>query len=1726
MATKIVDLRHTQEAGEPSVLSWRSAAQLGNRPVERDPGAGARPGTRAALTAALAAVAAAVSAGLSALHAGVSGGLLGNGATAGATEGGTPLLLAWARDAALALPLIAAAVVLSAAAARRCRSARPGSRAVVQAALTGASAALALSVAVTARAGLQGGISGTSWAGQLASEWLLTVPLMLLTSGLCLALLAWRERQQQRASEPADTNVRARVQPGLSPRPARRRLRTSCLATLALAGATLALAPFASPASAAVSNPGAPCPAGAPQRTFDVTAIDVRITLNRTGDNDPAGKMLVVNKANGIANTYSLDPTTAIPRPDSAGNLSALAAVRNEEASRRVSIGERDDPIQPLAVRANEGDCVTITFHNNASGGSYGLHIDGLAFASASSGDAIGKNVDSSVAAGGTSTFRYFVPDNRNLEGSHYVHPGPGYRSAVDHGLFGMLTVEPKGSSYLDANTGNPLITGWEATIVPAGAAAFREALLMHHEVGNDNEKIFDRAGKAIPQVDSTTGSYRPGEFALNYRSEPFRNRLLAFAQEKSHSYSSYTFGDPSTPMPRGYIGDPTKFRISHASGEKFHVYHLHGGGDRWRMNPVADPSWNYADTRLNKHPQNEVASNRLDSQSLGPGESYNLELEGGAGGVQHTVGDLLFHCHIAKHYVSGMWSFWRVYNTLQPDFAALPDRTAPSAGVTSDQLIGKNFSGSAQDATQTINNAKDLDAWVRQQLPPQGVKATAQDPSVLDWTYSKTNPGVALGEPEDITPQGTGAGKWPNQSDVPKHPGLLASDLQRNPQGTPTHPAFTATTPPVFFGTNGAGKGRPAILFNPVDGRPAYPMLRAHIGSRPPFSPQGHSGSPLLGEVGDALPATQHSTATDPVSAYSPGPIDSAFPANPDPTVAPADQSTVDPYAYRPDGLCPATTANGQQTPTRHFNIVAIATPVQRSATVTDEEGKLFTLAQDKQKVYHDPTSQPLALRVNVGDCAKVTLTSEIPDTSAFDGFSKTSIHIHHVQFDVQGSDGVSTGFAYEHSVRPYSVEDSTLTAPSTTSDSVLHLSSVAKFQDKTADGAPSHPFIGVGMGSDGLEVRQVLSVDPAALTVTLDKPLANPHGIGEFAGFEFIQYEWYADTQLDNIFWHDHVDGIHGWGHGLVGQLIVEPAGSKYYAPNNHTTELASGTIADIVVDKSAPGYQNLLPGRVNGSFRELALWTINDNDSTNYSTLNLKAAPFTERPSAANRFSSYVYGDPITPMLRGYPSDPLVVRTISVSPTVDTLRFQGQRFTIDGRMTTANGAVQGDPSSGTTLIGSQVDTIHYGVSEKYTISLGGNGPDGKSRPGDYLYFNGDGRRLEQGAWGIVRVLGANAPDLLPLPDNPAPGGTWIRPASAATPPQPVPGSSDTANVCPAGAPVKFYDITALNLGTRALFAESSTVAALKAGTRKPEPLVLHVAAGDCLQVRLINTRDDPTSFAVGKLDRSAASSGVNVGYSPDSTALRRGGTRMYTYYADNAFLGSATIADFAGKDSSNSQKLGMYGAVIVSPAGATFGPGHSPTAVGAQVDVHLPAPVTGPARKDYRDVTLLLADNDPRVGQDTMPYPTNAAPFVSNINYQVAPNGDNTAAFHDVNGVDPATPVVKTYAGDPLLVHEMVAPGSEQSHVFSLGGLLASRDMFVPGSELTSNQAIGPGESFDAWVEGGAGGFAKTVGDFFYGDLRRPFTQEGIWGLLRVMPPPADCGAVTELACLSSP
>ncbi len=695
--------------------------------------------------------------------------------------------------------------------------------------------------------------------------------------------------------------------------------------------------------------------------------------------------------------------------------------------------------------------------------------------------------------------------------------------------------------------------------------------------------------------------------------------------------------------------------------------------------------------------------------------------------------------------------------------------------------------------------------------------------------------------------------------------------------------------------------------------------------------------------------------------------------------------------------------------------------------------------------------------------------------------------MHIHHVQFDVQGSDGVTAGFAYEHSVRPYQVEDPQLTAAANAGATTLTVSNGAKFQNGS--------FIGVGLGTDGIEIRQIATVSGNLITLT--KALAKDHPAGEYAGTEFIQYRWYPDVLLDNVFWHDHVDGIHGWGHGLVGQLIVEPKGSTYHDPKTGA-EVDSGTLVDIRTNNP------LAAGVVDGSFRELALWQINDSDQNANSSFNLRMEPFESRTGpVSNRFSSFgANGDPNTPLPQAYPGDPVVIRSINVSPTVDTIHIQGGRFMTEFRY-----QENGQPT------GTLVDTIHNGISEKYTMILGGkNDPQAA---GDKLYFTGNDFRTRMGAWGIVRVLPERSSDVQPLPDNSAPGGSWTAPAGS-TPP----ATTDPGNPCPTGAPVRSFAVSSVDLGggggntvrgfANSAFVPTSLAAAAKAGSTRVEPLVLHAAAGDCVEVTFTNQRNpdlvDPTlpksSFSVAKLARSAASSGVNVGYTSEQT-VAPGQSRLYRYYVDSDRLGTAPIADF-GADATG--KAGLYGAVVVAPKGATF---TDPVAgvtkdVGSQVDVHVPGGTP------YRDFTLLFADDDAKMSQDFMPYPTDARPNGLGINYRAAPVGDGAGAFSSwTTGLDPQTPLLKAYPGDPVLVHAVGSPGSEQTHVFNLGGLAWSWDRFLKDSQKLSAQALGPWETVDAQIAGGAGGWGKGVGDYFYGDQRRPFTQQGMWGLQRVVP-----------------
>jgi len=1305
-----------------------------------------------------------------------------------------------------------------------------------------------------------------------------------------------------------------------------------------------------------------------------VAAINVDITYDRYLDHDPEGRM------------YVLETDLERVRLEETRNARAREGVGEPG----VSIGLQGDAIQPLTLRVNQGECLRIRLRNALADSSpVGLHIHGAGqYMVGSVTPATDGNVDAYATPNRAVTYEWLVPIVEP-EGTHYFHGLGDERFATGHGLFGAVIVEPRESVHRDPLTGGELRSGWQAVIATADGRSFREAVLYYHEVGDELYQLRDGRGGLVPLVDPLTSAYRPAARALNYRSEPFLNRLrleesLTGKFDESVAYSSYSFGDPATPMIRSYLGDPLKQRVVHGGSEVFHVHHVHGGAIRWRRQPGVEP---VGTAGLDKHPAlTPIASERVDAQSIGPSETFDVENECGSGGCQQSAGDYLIHCHVAHHYFAGMWMLWRVYNTLQdgaastdglPAFAELPDRPGRvAAAVSASALVGRTVDWYGK---RFPIDAAGLDEWVRRLLPPPGVP-NGYDASVWDWRRVGDR---YLGEVEDIR-------SWPG---------------------------YHSATP-------GA---RPELRFDPYTGKLAYPFFRPHLGRRPPFAP-GHGPAPYLDPISDGV---------DPPA----------------------------PGANGPGSVCPTGTR------LQSFAINAIRVPVvlNRRAGLTDPAGELYVLREDADRTRADPDARtPLAIRANAGeDCVDVTLRSDIEDSPDVRGISKVDVHIHFVQFDVQASDGVVAGFNYEQSVRPYRAEGERLRGIAAAGATRLDLARATRIQ--------AGVLVGVGMEQDRtFEIARVRGIEGDALV--LDRPLRFGHGEGEFVSTEFVRYRWYPDVQFGTAYFHDHVNAIDSWRHGLFGALIAEPPGSTYHDPRTGA-ELRSGTIADVHTSAK-------VSADLTGSFRELAMFIQDDNAITHVgrssgSSFNLRAEPVEARGGDPSEiFSSDRHGDPATPVIDAYLGDPVVVRLL-VAGTNDVHTWH-----VDGH------AFRTEPFS---LLSAPTSTVHLGISERYDVTIPAAG--GVQRmPGDYLYYSGRALKLVEGSWGILRVRDpADTAALRPLP-----GRAPARPAES---------------VCASGAPERRFAVAAVEVPLPMLSAERGRVfvlagdeAALVSGQRAPEPLVLHVNVGDCIRIELANhLPSGAVSFHADLLafdprDSAGVSAGRNA-----TQAVAPGGSRVYTFFA-HPTIGQTTalVRDFA--DVARNPRLGLYGAIVVGPAGATYTDPETGADAAARsswrVDVH------PPEARAYRDFALFFEDEDAGIGTHRMPY-TTAVEGVVGLNYRNAPLAERTgngAALFDAIRTPPRTPLLQALVGDAVRIHVLV-PYSEQAQVFSVEG---HRWPFEPGRQGTSmlsSVQVGGLEAITLTLDGGAGGAASLPGDYLYGDHRTPYRDAGLWGVFRV-------------------
>lgn len=1409
----------------------------------------------------------------------------------------------------------------------------------------------------------------------------------------------------------------------------------------------------------AVLNNVQACPSQATVKVYDLAAIELEMVLNRWGDRDPQAYMFALRDQ--------------IPKIRIQEGLAG-----SKENHYGLSLGVGDDPIQPLTIRANIGDCVRFLFTNTLDQPA-GFHIHGADLTLAKSGEpALSSNPESVALPGETIAYEWYIDDTYYSENTHYLHThGPRERWLVSHGLFGALVVEPAGSDYLDPRTGRSLcriesgvescLNSWDAIISPGdGSADFREFAMFYHEIGNAMFSAVDANGIPNPNIDPVAHSYKPNGRAINYRSESFFRRLgtaediFGFADE-SQAYGSYAFGDPAMPVPQSYLGDPTKFRLVHGGSETFHVPHLHGGGIQWQRQADVgkDGATDYTpiDAGLKKIFEGSMPSAGNDSQTIGPSETYELEIACGSGGCQQAVGDYLFHCHVASHYISGMWHFWRVYNTLQSEdnktdelavVVELPDRKGHVDGaVTSSDLIGKTvtFAGN-----QSVVDEDNLATIVETQLPPPGRSLNLLDAAVMDWSRDGTE---YLNEPET-------SHRWPN---------------------------FSALVP---------GERLP-LLFDPETAQLAWPFLRPHLGKRPPFAPH-HGPAPFL------EPTRQ----------------DRGEPALPG--------------ANGPTSLCPTGS------PQRLYKIHAIQTSIPVTKDLTDPDGMIFVLQEHEQQAREDPNYKtPLAFRANQGDCLDIILVNELEETGEAAELSKTNIHIHFVQFDVQASDGVISGASYEQSPRPFT--DKGMSTPLT--DEVPSGSYGITVLDASRFHIGSAVAVGIDQSTEIFETAVIAKID--GNQITFEQPLKNSHAAGEQISVEFVRYRWYVARQNGAIYFHDHVDALKRWGHGLFGALIAEPRGASYHDPVTGN-EIRSGTIADIRVEGK------VLPG-LEGSFREYVLF-MNDNNPLTGSSFNLRAEPlFAEtnrgrgRPDLA--LSSVTHGDPFTPVLRAYTGDPLMFRMLTTATEeVHPFHITGHRFRLE--------RFQPDSPSAT--------VFGVGISERFNAYVEAAG-GGAQSPGDYLYYNGAERHFREGSWGILRVHNTLQEDLQPLPGRtppdacPADGQHGISEHdgcplgfpqltfTGALPPE----AADPGDPCPTDAPTRFFEISAIDsslvinraagmiLRNGRMYVLDKDIEAVLSGAQKPDPLVVRANAGDCINIQFTNRLEDssaslhldsPTLDPLGSL-------GINVGFNPKQTA-DPGESISYRYYVESE-LGAILIRDF-GNLFRNPRK-GLYGALIVEPAGSTY----LDPVTGEPVESGIAAVIAHPDNPDFREFVTLFHDSDPDIGLFVMPYDEEVNRLVA-VNYRLEPlslrlaefgialDGDqippelldhSRTLFNSEVFGDPNTNVFETYAGEPVRFR-VLSGFSEQNQVFAVEGHQWEHMPSLPGSDVLSSRHLPSTGVLNIELDR-AGGPAERPGDYQWGNHRLPYQKAGQWGILRVLPqdssdtliPLPDCRGTTH-------
>lgn len=626
---------------------------------------------------------------------------------------------------------------------------------------------------------------------------------------------------------------------------------------------------------------------------------------------------------------------------------------------------------------------------------------------------------------------------------------------------------------------------------------------------------------------------------------------------------------------------------------------------------------------------------------------------------------------------------------------------------------------------------------------------------------------------------------------------------------------------------------------------------------------------------------------------------------------------------------------------------------------------------------------------------------------------------------------------------------------------------------------------------------------------TITSDGAANGWNNIAGARKYETLVERFFADEELRTVFFHDHLFANAHQLHGMFGALIIEEAGATFHNIRDGE-ELRFGT-------------QAVIQRRDGTSFREFALFVHDftflfdkegkplnppavpgSHDDPGVMGINYRAEPMRERlktgEDPAYIFSSFVHADPATPVLETYPGDELMIRLI------DGAHEEQHAFNITGMSWQKEVADDKSPLAASQTIGVS-EAFNLNVKESY-------------QSGDYLYYFGGTDDVWLGLWGIIRAYDKYQKCLKPL----CKGKDMIQPLP------PCPGKDDV---------VRRYEIAAIQTELiynrygdydpdGLIFVPLEDADRVLSGKCKPKPLILRANVGDWLEITLHNMWERPVpyfDYPKVPLDLKhkpsnrvslnpqflkydpISDSGINVGYNPKEQTVGIGESKRYLWKAEREY-GSCILQSFG--DMRNHRYHGLFGAVIVEPAGAewyeNFTKKKNPFAEQAVI--------TAPGIESFREYVLFIQNGIRLLDADGNLIQTAAAGSDEPVDAE--DTGEKGYNYHSerfanrllkdarvwkvfsskIHG-DPATPIWKAYSGDRVIFRTMMPADKPRNVSLTIHNAL-SREIPLQGG-------ISIGNRFDMELKGGA----ACPGDYLYRSGSFGWDVEsGMWGIFRVL------------------